>query len=77
MKKPIMLKIRTDMQAEMILTLVLWLCSLVFVGLIVVPLFGARIAWIVAIGLLIADLALCWGVCAYRLVRHEGHGARR
>jgi hypothetical protein len=77
MKKPVVLKIGTDMPAAMILTLVLWLCSLVLVGLIVVPLFGARVAWIVAIGLLIADLVLCWSVCTYRLVRHEEHGARR
>lgn len=77
MKRPVTLKIRTDMPATMILTLVLWLCSLVLVGLIVVPLFGSRVAWIVAIGLLIIDLVLCWSVCAYRLVTHEEHGARR
>ena len=77
MKEPITLKIRTDMPATMILTLVLWLCSLVFVGLIVVPLLGPKIAWIVAIALLVVDLVLCWSVCAYRLVRHEEHEARR
>jgi hypothetical protein len=71
------LKTKTDLPAMMALTMVLWLCSLVLVGLVVAPLFGPRVAWIVAIGLLLVFLALCWGVCAYRLVDHKVHEPRR
>ena len=71
MKKDLSLKTKTDLPATMALTIVLWLCSLVLVGLLVAPLFGAKVAWIVALGLLLVFLALCWGVCAYRLVRHD------
>ena len=77
MKKDPTLKTKTDLPATMALTLVLWLCSLVLVGLLVVPLLGWQVAWIVAIGLLIVDVALCWGVCAYRLIVHKGHEPRR
>jgi hypothetical protein len=73
MKKDPILKTKTDLPATMALTLVLWLCSLVLVGLLVAPLFGWRVAWIVAIGLLVVFLALCRGVCAYRLVGHKDH----
>jgi len=73
MKQDLSLKTKTDLPATMALTIVLWLCSLVLVALIIVPLFGPNMAWIVAIGLLIVDLALCWGVCAYRLVAHTEH----
>jgi phosphatidylethanolamine/phosphatidyl-N-methylethanolamine N-methyltransferase len=42
MKKDLILKTKTDLPATMALTLVLWLCSLVLVGLVVAPLFGPR-----------------------------------
>ena len=71
MKKDVVLQTKTDLPATMALTLVLWLCSLVLVGLVVAPLFGATVAWIVALGLLVVFLALCWDVCAYRLIRHD------
>jgi hypothetical protein len=74
MKKDLILKTKTDLPATMALTLVLWLCSLVLVGLVVAPLFGQRVAWIVAIGLLLVFMTLCWGVCAYRLVGHKRDG---
>lgn len=77
MKENLVLKTRTDMSATMILTLVLWLCSLVLVGLIFVPLVGPKVAWILALGLLIVDLALCWSVCAFRVVGCKEHEARR
>ena len=73
MKKDLSLKTKTDLPATMALTIVLWLCSLVLVGLVIAPLFGSQVAWIVAIGLLVVFLALCWGVCAYRLVGHNQH----
>ena len=77
MKNDRSLQTKTDLPATMALTIVLWLCSLVLVGLIVAPLFGAKVAWIVAIGLLVVFLALCWGVCAYRLVGHNEQRCKR
>ena len=77
MKKNLILKTKTDLPATMALSLVLWLCSLVLVGLIIVPLLGWQVAWMVAIGLLVVFVALCWGVCAYRLVGHKGHEPRQ
>jgi hypothetical protein len=63
----------TDLPGTMALTVVVWLCSLVLVGLIVLPLFGAKIAWMAAAALLLASLALCWGICTY----HTAEGVRR
>jgi hypothetical protein len=74
MENDVTLETKNDLPATMALTLVLWLCSLVLVGLLVVPLFGWQVGWIVAIGLLVVFVVLCWGVCIYRLVVHEGHG---
>jgi hypothetical protein len=48
----------------MLMALMLWLCNLVLVGLLVLPLFGVRVAAVVALGLLIGLLILCWRVCA-------------
>ena len=56
-----------DLPGTMALTLVLWLCSLVLVGLIVLPLFGAQIAFVAAAALLLAALAVCWGICTYHI----------
>ena len=55
MKKDVVLKTKTDLPATMALTVVIWLCSLVLVGLIIVPLFGPNVALIAAIGLLIEE----------------------
>jgi uncharacterized membrane protein (DUF485 family) len=47
----------------MAVILVVWLCSLIAIGLIVTPLFGAKVAGTVALALLVALLVLCWGLC--------------
>lgn len=56
----------------MALFLVLWLCSLVAVGLIVAPLFGPNVAGAVALALLVTLLAICWGICLTGYSRHSG-----
>ena len=48
-------------------TLVIWLCSLAVIGLVVTPLFGARVAGLTALGLLVALLIGCWTICLVRL----------
>jgi len=57
----------------MILALAVWLCSLLLVGLVVVPLFGFKVAVAAGLGLLVALLVICWGVCGYHVVdNHKG-----
>lgn len=50
-------------------SLVIWLCSLVVIGLVVTPWLGPQIAGVVALGLLLMLLAICWGVCIVQVVR--------
>lgn len=54
------------------IALVIWLCSLVAVGLIVSPLFGPEVARMVAIGLFIALVVGCLGICATDRRCHKG-----
>lgn len=65
---------RVGLSETMALTLLVWLCSLVLVGLIVLPLFGLRVAGIVAVGLLAVLLVICWGICVYRLPNTRNGG---
>ncbi len=54
---------------EMALALVVWLCSLPLVALVVIPLFGWKVAGVVALALFLVDLALCWGVCGWKVLK--------
>ena len=51
------------------LILVVWLCALPFIGLLIVPLFGVKVAVVVAALLLIAMLLYCWGYCIPQAVQ--------
>lgn len=53
------------------LTIVLWLCSLLLVGLVVLPLFGRVVAASTAVGLLLVLLFVCWGICGWRVVQER------
>ncbi len=65
----------TGFSETMILALVVWLCSAVLVGLVVVPIFGTQVALATGLGLLLVLLAVCWGICGYRAVNDkEGRG---
>ncbi len=54
---------------SMILALVVWLCSLPLVLFIVAPLLGLKAAGMVALVLLFAALAICWGVCSWNVLQ--------
>ncbi|MBI3243181.1 MAG: hypothetical protein HYZ49_12895 [Chloroflexi bacterium] len=54
---------------EMALAFVLWLCTLPLVGLLVIPLFGLKVAGIVALTLLFIAAAICWGVCTWKVFK--------
>ena len=54
---------------EMALALVMWLCSLPLVALVVIPLFGLKVAGIVALALFFFAMALCWGICGWKVFK--------
>lgn len=51
------------------LLLVVWICSLPFIGLVIAPLFGGQTAVSVAVALLAVMLILCWGRCIPMVVQ--------
>ena len=51
----------------MVLALALWLCVLPLVGFLIVPFFGLRIAALSAAALFVAAMAICWGICSWKL----------
>ena len=58
---------------EMALALVVWLCSLPLVALVVIPLFGLKMAGIVALALFFFAMALCWGICGWKVFTGQAH----
>jgi hypothetical protein len=52
---------------SMLLALVIWMCSLPLALLIVAPLLGLKVAAIVVMLLFFALLAICWGVCSWKV----------
>jgi uncharacterized membrane protein (DUF4010 family) len=58
---------------EMLLALVLWLCSLPLVALVGIPLFGLKAAGIIASALFFVAMALCWGICGWKVFTGQAH----
>ena len=58
---------------DMALALVVWLCSLPLVALVVIPLFGLKVAGIVALALFFVAMALCWGICGWKVFNGQAH----
>lgn len=50
---------------DMALAILIWMCTLPLVGLLIFPLFGLKISLLVAAGLLIGILVICWGMCGW------------
>ena len=53
----------------MALSLCVWLCSLPLVFFLVTPFFGWKIAGLTALGVLVALLVACFGICTTNLYR--------
>lgn len=53
----------------MLMTLVLWMCTLPLLALFILPVFGLNIAVGGAIALFLVDLAICWSVCSWKIYR--------
>lgn len=56
--------IQSDSSTTMLLTLVVWACTLPLIAFFVLPFFGLKVAGLLAVGLLIALLVICWALCA-------------
>lgn len=54
---------------EMVLAIVIWMCTLPLVGLLILPFFGLKVSLLAAAGLLIAVLIICWGICGWKIFR--------
>ncbi len=54
---------------DMVLAIVIWLCTLPLVGLLVVPFFGLKIGLIAAAALFIVAMVICWGVCSWKIFK--------
>ena len=61
-------QLRTIHSEEMALMLMLWLCCLPLVGLLVIPFFGLKVAAAVALVLFFVMMAICWGICGWKVV---------
>ena len=55
---------------DMALALVLWMCSLPLLAILVVPFFGLMIGAIVAFVLFFVAMAVCWGVCGWKIYKN-------
>lgn len=51
--------------APLITALLVWLCTLPLIGLVILPFFGLQAAAIVAAGLLVLVLLICWTLCGW------------
>lgn len=54
---------------DMAVALTLWLCSLPLVGPLVIPFFGLKVAAIVALALFFVMMAICWGICGWKVIK--------
>ncbi len=60
-------QLRSFHSEDMALALMLWLCSLPLVALLVIPFFGLKVAAIVALILFLVMMAICWGICGWKV----------
>lgn len=54
---------------DMILAVVVWMCTLPLIGLFVLPFLGWKVSLLVATGLLITLLIICWGICGWKIYK--------
>jgi len=61
---------------EMLLAFAVWLCSLPLIAFMVIPLFGLGTAGVVALGVLIVLMGICWGACGWK-IGHDNSEMKR
>lgn len=53
----------------MAVMLVVWICTLPFIGFLIAPIFGVETALTVGLILLVIMLVVCWGLCIPSVIR--------
>ncbi len=56
---------------DMAFALIIWICTLPLVAFLIAPLLGTRIAGLTALALFIVIMAICWGVCGWKVAHGE------
>ncbi len=56
---------------EMLLAFAVWLCSLPLIALIIIPFWGLGTMGMIAFALLIILLAICWGMCGWKIYNRQ------
>ena len=58
---------KSDHGSTMALTLLVWLCASLVIFLVATPLWGWKVAGVVALALLMVLLSICWAICSFRI----------
>ena len=56
---------------EMLLAFAVWLCSLPLIAFVVIPFWGLGTMGMIALALLITLLAICWGMCGWKIYKNQ------
>lgn len=51
----------------MALALLVWLCALPLIFLVATPFLGWKVAGLIALGLLLVLLPVCWAICVFKI----------
>ncbi|MBI2217704.1 MAG: hypothetical protein HYU51_10435 [Candidatus Rokubacteria bacterium] len=68
--------VRQDGLPSMALAVAVWVCTLPFVFVLMVPWLGTRAAITTALALLAGLVVVCWGVCAWDRVHPDASDRR-
>lgn len=71
---PFPLGLRAERESWMAMSLLVSLCALLGVGLLVLPLFGARVAALTAAALILGIFTACYVICIPRAFGPEARG---
>jgi hypothetical protein len=54
---------------DMIVALLIWLCTLPLIGILIVPFLGWQVGLAAAVLLFILAMIVCWGICNWKIFR--------
>jgi hypothetical protein len=54
---------------DMLLSIVIWLCTLPFIALIIAPVWGIKMALLFSLIVLVTILAVCWSLCGWKVIK--------
>lgn len=59
---------------DMALALVMYICTLPLVVFVVSTILGKKVLGLTALALFVVIMAVCWGICGWKLVRKDYQG---